>query len=263
MHVWAVANQKGGVGKTTSTVNLGALLASAGNRVLLLDLDPQGSLTSYFGYNPDKMEKSIYDLFCHKGKIPQGLPAKIVVDTSHDGMKMIPSSSALATLERNISQQEGMGLVISKTLAQVWDDYDYVLIDSPPLLGVLMINALAACKRLIIPVQTEYLALTGLERMVHTLDMVMKSRQQDFLYTVVPTMFDRRTQASQKCLRTLRSRYEGNIWHSAIPVDTKLRDASNEGLAICDYDASSRGSRAYELLMKTLISQENEQQSAS
>lgn len=259
MHVWAVANQKGGVGKTTTTVNLGALLASAGHRVLLLDLDPQGSLTSYFGYNPDDMEKSIYDLFCHQGKIPEGLPGKIVVETSHSGMKMIPSSSALATLERNISQQEGMGLVISKTLAQVWDDYDYALIDSPPLLGVLMINALAACERLIIPVQTEYLALNGLERMVHTLDMVMKSRQQDFHYIVVPTMFDRRTQASQKCLRTLRHRYEGNIWHSAIPVDTKLRDASHQGLAISDFDPTSRGSRAYELLMKNLTAQETKQ----
>lgn len=253
MHVWAVANQKGGVGKTTSTVNLGAILASSGHRVLLLDLDPQGSLTSYFQYNPDELNQSIYDLFCHQGKIPEGLATSIAVETSNPSMKLLPSSTALATLERNISQQEGMGLVISKTLAQVKDDYDYVLIDSPPLLGVLMINALAACERLIIPVQTEYLALKGLERMIHTLDMVMKSRQQDFHYMVVPTMFDRRTQASQKCLRTLKSQYDGHIWHSAIPVDTKLRDASKEGIAISDLDASSRGARAYESLLKTLI----------
>ena len=253
MHVWAVANQKGGVGKTTSAVNIGALLADKGHRVLLLDLDPQGSLTSYFQYNPDELEHSIYDLFCYQGKIPDGLVNQIMQPTSKAGMQLLPSSTALATLERNISQQDGMGLVISKALAQVWDEFDFVLIDSPPLLGVLMINALAACERLIVPVQTEFLALKGLERMVHTLEMVMKSRKQPFDYLIVPTMFDRRTHASQKSLITLRQQYEGSIWQSAIPVDTKLRDASKEGIAVQDLDPESRAARAYESLLKVLI----------
>ena len=253
MHVWAIANQKGGVGKTTTAVTLGALLADRNKRVLLFDLDPQGSLTSYFQYNPDEIQHSTYELFGHQGKIPAHLPGQIMVETSHPGVMLLPASTALATLERNISKQEGMGLVVSKTLAQIWEDFDYVLIDSPPLLGVLMINALAACERLLIPVQTEYMALKGLERMVHTLKMVMHSRHQEFQYTVIPTMFDRRTHASVKSLRQLKKDYDGHIWHSAIPVDTKLRDASKEGLAISDMDPKSRGALSYSNLLKTLL----------
>ncbi|WP_428243139.1 ParA family protein [Gynuella sp.] len=252
MHVWAVANQKGGVGKTTTAVNLGALLAEQGKRVLLFDLDPQGSMTAYFKYNPDALQHSSYDLFCHKGQIPEYLPQQIIVDTPHAGLQLLPASTALATLERNISQQDGMGLVVSKTLALLWDDFDYVLIDSPPLLGVLMINALAACARLLIPVQTEYLALKGLERMVHTLDMVMKSRQKSFQYLIIPTMFDRRTQASLKCLRMLKQDYDDRVWNSMIPVDTKLRDASKEGLAINAIDPNSRAAQKYRSLLETL-----------
>ena len=253
MHVWSVANQKGGVGKTTSVVSLGAMLAEQGHRVIVLDLDPQGSLTSYFGYNPDEMEQSAFDLFMHQGKIPDELLAQVVIETSVENMKLIPASTALATLERNVSQQDGMGLVISKTLAKLWDDYDYALIDTPPLLGVLLINSLAACKKLLVPVQTEFLALKGLERMVHTIRMVMRSQQRDLDYLVIPTMFDRRTQASLKSLNSLRQQHEGHIWNTAIPVDTRLRDASREGMAISQMSPDSRGARAYRQLLKTLL----------
>jgi len=253
MHVWSVANQKGGVGKTTSVVSIGALLAEQGHRVLVFDLDPQGSLTSYFGYNPDDIGHSAYDLFMHQGKIPDNLAQDVIVSTSVDNMKLIPASTALATLERNVSQQDGMGLVVSKTLAQLWDEYDYALIDTPPLLGVLLINSLAACKKLLVPVQTEFLALKGLERMVHTIQMVMRSQQRDLDYLVIPTMFDRRTQASIKSLKTLREQHEGHIWNTAIPVDTRLRDASREGKAISQIDSESRGARAYRSLLKTLL----------
>lgn len=257
MHVWSIANQKGGVGKTTSVVSLGALLAEQGKRVLVFDLDPQGSLTSYFGYNPDEMEHSAFDLFMHGGKIPDEVLSNVVVSTSIEGMDMIPASTALATLERNVSQQDGMGLVVSKTLARLWDDYDFALIDTPPLLGVLLINSLAACRRLLVPVQTEFLALKGLERMVHTIKMVMQSQQRQLDYLVIPTMFDRRTQASIKSLKTLRSQHEGHIWHTAIPVDTRLRDASREGKAIHQIDAASRGARAYKLLLKNILESDN------
>jgi len=254
MHVWSIANQKGGVGKTTSVVSLGALLAEQGHRVLLFDLDPQGSLTSYFGLNPDEIEHSAFDLFMQKGKIPENISEDIIVDTSVPGMKMIPASTALATLERNISQQEGMGLIVSKTLASLWDDFDYALIDTPPLLGVLLINSLAACEKLLVPVQTEFLALKGLERMVHTIQMVTRSQRRELDYLVIPTMFDRRTQASIKSLKTLREQHQGNIWDLAIPVDTKLRDASRDGKAISQLDGESRGARAYKSLLKTLLS---------
>jgi chromosome partitioning protein len=146
-----------------------------------------------------------------------------------------------------------MGLVISKTLAILWDDYDYVLIDSPPVLGVLMINALAACQQLIIPVQTEFLAIKGLERMVRTLTMINRARKRPVPFLIVPTLFDRRTQASNKSLRSLKDTYEELVWHSVVPVDTKLRDASAAGIAPSALDPNARGIKAYASLMDSLL----------
>ncbi|TBR43157.1 ParA family protein [Marinomonas agarivorans] len=252
MHIWAVANQKGGVGKTTTVVTLGGLLADAGNRVLLLDLDPHGSLTSYFRFDPDSVEKSAYDLFLGNGKVDESLPNQLTIETGHPNLSLIPSSTALATLERHAQAQGGMGLVISKALAILWDDYDYVLIDSPPVLGVLMINALAACQRLVIPVQTEFLAIKGLERMTRTLTMINRARKKPIPYLIVPTLFDRRTQASNKSLRIIKDMFEEVVWHSAIPVDTKLRDASTAGIAPSALDVNARGVKAYGNLLATL-----------
>jgi chromosome partitioning protein len=177
MRVWAVANQKGGVGKTTTSIALAGLLADAGKRVLVVDLDPHGSMTSYFGHDPDNLEHSAFDLFLHKGNVPEGLPKQLLLDTGNERVTLLPSSTALATLERQSPGQGGLGLVLSKSLAQLWQEFDFVLIDSPPLLGVLMVNALAACQQLVIPVQTEFLALKGLERMVSTLAMINRSRK--------------------------------------------------------------------------------------
>ncbi|WLD57001.1 ParA family protein [Salinispirillum sp. LH 10-3-1] len=252
MHVWAVANQKGGVGKTTSVVSLSALLGEQGKRVLMVDMDPQGSLTSYFRLNPDTIEHSVYDLFMHQGRVPDHMTAQLVVDTNMPNVCLLPANTALATLERNISQQGGMGLVLSRALTQLWDDFDYVLIDTPPLLGVLLINAIAAAQVLILPVQTEFMALKGLERMIHTLQMVTASRKKQLKYLIVPTMFDRRTQAGQRSLRTLRQTYDDKLWKSAIPIDTRLRDASREGLSICQLDPNSRGCESYGSLLRTL-----------
>jgi len=252
VHIWAVANQKGGVGKTTTVVSLAGLLADEGQRVLMVDLDPHGSLTSYFRFDPDSIEHSVYDLFQVQGKITQELPKKLVLDTGHPNLSLLPSSTALATLERHAQAQGGMGLVISKTLAILWEDYDYVLIDSPPVLGVLMINALAACQQLVIPVQTEFLAIKGLERMVRTLTMINRARKKPVPYIIVPTLFDRRTQASNKSLRSLKDTYEDLVWHSVIPIDTKLRDASTAGIAPSALDSSARGIKAYASLISTL-----------
>ena len=253
MHIWAVANQKGGVGKTTTVVSLAGLLADAGNRVLMIDLDPHGSLSSYFRFDPDSIEKSAYNLFQATGKISKELPASLILETGHPNLSLLPASTALATLERHAQAQGGMGLVISKTLAILWDDYDYVLIDSPPVLGVLMINALAACQQLIIPVQTEFLAIKGLERMVRTLTMINRARKRPVPFLIVPTLFDRRTQASNKSLRSLKDTYEELVWHSVIPVDTKLRDASTAGIAPSALDPNARGIKAYASLMDSLL----------
>ncbi|MBD1553930.1 ParA family protein [Pseudomonas typographi] len=256
MRVWAVANQKGGVGKTTTSIALAGLLADAGQRVLVVDLDPHGSMTSYFGLNPDALEHSCFDLFLHKGSVPDGLPGQLLQPTSHDAISLLASSTALATLERQSPGQSGLGLVIAKTLAQLWQDFDYALIDSPPLLGVLMVNALAASQQLVLPCQTEHLAVNGLERMVNTLAMINRSRKQALPFSIVPTLFDRRTQASLSTLKVLRDRWPQNVWEGYIPVDTRLRDASRAGRTPSQFDPKSRGVAAYRALLKHLLGQQ-------
>ena len=256
MRVWAVANQKGGVGKTTSAVTLGGLLADRGERVLLLDLDPHGSMTSYFRYDPDSLQRSSFNIF-NENNIDAAEIKSLLLETSQENLTLLPSSMALATVERKAST-EGMGLKVAKALAQIWDSYDYVLIDSPPVLGALMINALAASQRLLIPVQTEFLAIKGLERMVRTISMVTRSLKKDLEHIVVPTMFDRRTHASIGSLRELRNTYTDSIWPSMIPVDTRFRDASRKGITPSCYDPNSRGVDAYKSLLKYLLSKQEQ-----
>ena len=260
MRVWAVANQKGGVGKTTTAVTLGGLLAERGQRVLLLDLDPHGSMTSYFGYDPDSLQNSSFNLFADQEPDANAVKT-LLLTTPCEGLALLPSSMALATVERRAAV-EGMGLKVSRALTKVWNDFDYVLIDSPPVLGALMINALAASERLLVPVQTEFLALKGLERMIRTITMVTKSLRKNLNYTIIPTMFDRRTQASVGALRELRNTYDGTIWASMIPVDTRIRDASRQGLPVSQYSPDSRGAAAYRSLLKNLLAQQDQLQQA-
>ncbi|WP_372966014.1 ParA family protein [Marinobacter sp.] len=255
MRIWAVANQKGGVGKTTSVVALGGLLAQRGERVLVVDLDPHGSLTTWFGYDPDSLAHSVFDLFQYQGKVPEGLPAQLIKDTRCPGLSLMPASTALATLERKMVGVGGMGLVVSHALAQIWDDFDYVILDNTPSLGVLMVNALAAAQHLVIPVQTEFLAIKGLERMLHTLQMIMRSQNNELPYTIVPTMYDRRTQASVKSLNLLRKTYSDHLWRFAVPVDTKFRDASEQGVIPSALDSNTHGVRAYRHLLDDILAQ--------
>jgi chromosome partitioning protein len=233
-------------------VTLGGLLAQEGKRVLIMDLDPHGSLTSYFKFDPDSIEHSAFDLFMHQGKVPEGLPEQLITATSCPKLDILPASTALATLERRMVGVEGMGLIISKTLALLWDQYDYVLIDNSPSLGVLMINALAAAQQLIIPVQTEFLAIKGLERMMHTLGMVIKSQKSGLNYMVLPTMFDRRTAASLQSLKTIKQTWGDAVWRFAVPVDTKFRDASQAGIVPSILDPETHGVRAYRKLLENL-----------
>lgn len=257
MKIWSISNQKGGVGKTTTSVTLAGLLGRQGHRVLLVDLDPHGSLTSYFNLNPETLERSVYHLFFDKRWHDLDYIRSAIQPTSMDTVSLLPATTALATLERKVIGQDGMGLVLAKTIAQLWDDYDYVLIDTPPVLGVLLVNAMAACQQLVIPTQTEYLALQGLERMVHTLKMVLRSQSRKLKYCIVPTLYDRRTRAARCSLVEMRKAYKSSLWDEAIPVDTKLRDASRMGLFPHQLDAESRGVRAYQHLLNKLSESEN------
>jgi chromosome partitioning protein len=254
MKIWAVSNQKGGVGKTTTVVSLGGLLSSWGFRVLLVDLDPHGSLTSYFKMNPDEIKSSVYNLFHETGQKKKNInPHPYIVKTEFDGLSILPASVAIATLDRQVAALGGMGLVIANALTQVSDEYDYVIIDSPPMLGILMINALAACHHIIVPSLSEHLALKGLERMISTIKMVFKSRQDQPKYTIVPTMFDKRTKAAKDSLLILRQNYPKHIWKSVIPVDTKIRDASLIGVPAPMFAPTSKSVEAYAELLELLL----------
>ncbi len=258
MRVWAVANQKGGVGKTTTAVSLAGELSRDGKTVLLVDLDPHGSMTSYFGYDPDTHEPSVYHLF----QTPAVAMHEVMVDTKVERVKLLPSSVAVATLDRQLGTQEGKGLVIQRALVPYFDQFDYCLIDCPPLLGILMVNALAAASRLLVPVQTEFLAIKGLERMLHTLNMVLRARKTPLSYLILPTMFDRRTRAAIQSLRQLRETYPEQMWEGVIPVDTRFREASQQGLPISHVAGSSRGARAYDRLLQHLLEDDGQQPTA-
>src|SRR5690554_117378 len=162
----------------------------------MLDLDPQGSLTNYFGLDPDRLEGTVFDLFTQVNGPLEELAVQLLRETSCPGLYLLPASTAQATLERRIASVKGMGLVITKTLKRLSRDFDYALLDNAPSLGLLMVNSLAASHRVLVPVQTDYLAIKGLERMTHTLQMIRKSQGVALPYTILPTMFDRRTQAA-------------------------------------------------------------------
>jgi len=251
VQVWTIANQKGGVGKTTTCVALGGLATEAGMRVLLVDLDPHGSMTCYFRNNPDQLNESVFTLFEEQKNISHTLVQAIVLETPFANLHLLPASTALATLERR-AIGGGMGLVLSKSLSKIFDAYDLCLVDCPPQLGVLMVNAIAACSRLVIPVQTEFLAIKGLERILHTLKMMGRSRKQELKHHIVPTMFDRRTQACVGSLRAIRNNFGDAVWAGKVPIDTRLRDASKAGVPPHLFDNSTRGITAYRSLFHFL-----------
>ncbi|PFG55666.1 chromosome partitioning protein [Vibrio sp. ES.051] len=248
MIVWSVANQKGGVGKTTSTVTLAGLLSQKGYRVLMVDTDPHASLTTYLGYDPDAVTTSLFDLFQLK-MFSRETVKPLILGTKLEEMDIIPAHMSLATLDRVMGNRSGMGLILKRALQAVAQDYDYVLIDCPPILGVMMVNALAASDRILIPVQTEFLAMKGLERMMRTLTIMHKSRSSGFKVTIVPTMYDKRTKASLQTLMQLKQDYPNQVWTSAVPIDTKFRDASLKNLPASHFASGSRGVFAYKQLL--------------
>ena len=252
MKIWAITNQKGGVGKTTTTVTIGGLLATSGKRTLLVDLDPHCSLSTYFGVDSEKLERSAYLLF---KQMADGQPLQTgsqIVATRFDNIFVLPASMAMATLDRQLGSRSGMGTVVAKALRKVEQEYSNVVIDCPPMLGILMVNALAASEHIIIPVQTEFLALKGLDRMLRTLEMIQRSRKIALPHTIVPTMYDPRTRASKDALSILQDRYADSLWHSVVPIDTQFREASRTGVPLSIMMPGSRGAIAYHALMQTL-----------
>ncbi|WP_122034106.1 ParA family protein [Aliivibrio sp. EL58] len=251
MIVWSIANQKGGVGKTTTTITLAGLLSQRGKRVLMVDTDPHGSLTTYLGYDSDDLPCSLFELF-QLPAINKTSVMPFVLKSDIPGLDIIPAHMSLATLDRVMGNRNGMGLVLKRALKALEDEYDYVLIDCPPILGVMMVNALAASTRILIPVQTEFLAMKGLERMMRTLNIMQRNKPSLFDVTIIPTMYDKRTNASLQTLMELKSTYSDQVWASAVPIDTKFRDASLKRMPPSFVSPNSRGVFAYKTLLNYL-----------
>ncbi len=256
MQTWAIANQKGGVGKTTTSLCLARGLAGMGERVLLIDLDPHASLTRAFRIPSDPTPPGTHDVFSSIS-VEMGSLAR---RTDIDGLMLVAAQPALATLERRGATQPGLGLALGRALHAARDKYDYALLDCPPTLGLLMVNALAAADRLIIPTQTDPLAVHGLNDMLRTADMVERSRRRPLPRHILPTLYDRRTRAGVTVLAQLKEHYEGRVWPKAIPMDTRLRDAMELTTAVAP---TGRGADAYRSALNWLLNAMTEQKEAA
>jgi chromosome partitioning protein len=231
---------------------MGGLLAQAGHRVILIDTDPQASMSYYFGVDSEDLSSSLYDVFVGGKSITKDWVLDCLCSTKLDSLVLLPATMALATLDRKMGTQTGMGLILRQALNLISDEFDYAIIDCPPVLGVLMINALAACDRVVIPVQTEFLALKGLDRMIHSMEIMQKSLAKSFAFTIVPTMYDKRVNAATEAYSTLTSEYKEKVWEGLIPVDTRFRDASQAQSPPSLYCPRSRGVFAYAKLVSYL-----------
>ncbi|WP_299493875.1 ParA family protein [uncultured Shewanella sp.] len=256
MRVWTVANQKGGVGKTTTVASLAGALAKRGKKVLVVDTDPHASLGYYFGMDQDELPGSLYSLFLAHQSLTLEKVQTHIIPTNVPQIELLPATMALATLDRQLGHHDGMGLVLNKILALVEHRYDVVLIDCPPVLGVLMVNALAASEHIIIPVQTEYLALKGLDRMVKTLLLMGRAKKMQYHFSVIPTLYDKKSHGAAKVLKQLMLDNSKQVWPNMIPVDIKFKQASLAHLPLSHFANRSRGAKAYDKLLSFLLSQE-------
>ena len=259
MKVWTVMAQKGGVGKTTTVINMAGALAARGAQVLVVDLDPHGSLTSYLGFDPDAEQPNVHHLFAAAADARECDISRLPRTTAIARLSLLASTTALVTLERRCGATKGMGRVLARQLPRLADRFDYVLVDCPPTLGMLVINACAAAEQLIVPMQTEDLALRSLDRLVRTLEVYRKSSGRSLPHLVVPTMFDRRTRAARDSLLRLRHRDDITLWADYIPVDTQIREASRIGQPLTCWQPQARASEAYERLVDTLTRQHSQQ----
>ncbi|HEY8519084.1 MAG TPA: ParA family protein [Gammaproteobacteria bacterium] len=254
MTVWSVCNQKGGVGKTTTAVTLASLLAERGRKTLLIDLDPHASATTYL-LGPDAEGPGILEIFLAALEPGTARPAvtSLWTPTAQPDLLLLRAAPGLAALERRCGSREGFGRTLGDALAELRGAVSHVIVDCPPTLGLLMINAIAASDRVLIPVQTEHLALAGLRRMTQTLDMVERSRGRPIERTVIATLYDQRTRAGNLALAELRRDYAPVLWREVVPIDTRLRDAARAGQPAPLYSPESRAVAVYRRLLDALL----------
>jgi chromosome partitioning protein len=253
MSIIALVNQKGGVGKTTTTTNLGAYLSSYGKKVLLVDMDPQANATTGMGFRPEKLDGSTYDIISGKKRAEE-----VIIKTAMPNFDLAPAAEDLAGATIELVEATEREYKFHNAIRGLAQNYDYVLIDCPPSLGLLTINSLTAADKIIIPVQCEYYALEGLGQLLHSIDLIQANLKEDLqIMGAVLTMFDKRNQLSRQVTKEMRRHFPGHTFDSMIPRSVALAEAPSFGKTILEYAPESTGAKAYNYLAKEVIYLEN------
>lgn len=245
----AVANQKGGVGKTTTTINLSACLAEAGQKVLVVDVDPQGNTTSGLGIDKTNIENTAYELMLGDAELKD-----CICDSVMDGLKVIPSNVNLAGAEIDLIEVDNREYILKNILDTVKEQYDFILLDCPPSLSMLTVNAMTAADTVLVPIQCEYYALEGLSQLMRTIELVKKKLNPSLeIEGVVFTMYDARTNLSLQVVENVKENLRQSVYKTIIPRNVRLAEAPSHGLPINLYDSKSAGAESYRMLAEEVI----------